>query len=136
MAEALLRHHSEQTGDGNILIDSAGVGGWHAGESPDSRMVTTAHEHGVTVAGSARQIRAGDLESFDLILCSDVGILEQVRSLGSGKARIELMLDYHPDLSGQDVPDPYYGGSDGFNQVFQMLNESCLGLLESLRDPR
>ena len=64
---------------------------------------------------------------FDLILCSDSEILDQVRSLGQGSARVELMLDYHPELSGENVPDPYYGGGDGFIHVFDLLDESVRG---------
>lgn len=134
MAEALLRHHADETGDEGIRVDSAGVGGWHAGESPDSRMVATAKARGVAVQGSARKITAADLDAFDLILCSDTEILDQVRSLGNGNARIELMLDYHPELSGENVPDPYYGGGDGFTHVFEILNESCRGLLDRIRN--
>ena len=133
MAEALLRHHAHATGHEGVHIDSAGVGGWHAGESPDSRMVATAKKNGVVVEGSARKITAADLNAFDLILCSDTEILDQVRSLGNGSARIELMLDYHPELSGENVPDPYYGGGDGFIHVFEILNESCRGLLDKIR---
>ena len=134
MAEALLRHHAEKAGHEDLRVDSAGVGGWHAGESPDSRMVATAKSHGVLVQGSARKIAASDLDSFDLILCSDSEILDQVRSLGQGSARVELMLDYHPELSGENVPDPYYGGGDGFIHVFDLLDESCQGLLDRIRE--
>ena len=96
-------------------------------------MVATAKKNGVVVEGSARKITAADLNAFDLILCSDTEILDQVRSLGNGSARIELMLDYHPELSGENVPDPYYGGGDGFIHVFEILNESCRGLLDKIR---
>ncbi len=134
MAEALLRHHANEAGYEGIHVDSAGVGGWHAGESPDSRMVATARSHGISVQGSARKLTVSDLDKFDLILCSDSEIFDQVRSLVQGSARIELMLDYHPDRSGENVPDPYYGGRDGFTHVFEILNESCLGLLDKIRN--
>lgn len=132
MAEALLRHHCNESNISNIRIDSAGVGGWHAGEPPDSRMVATARSHGVDVRGSARQLLVDDLDTFDLILCSDAGIQRQVKSLGDGKATVGLMLDYHPELAGGDVPDPYYGGPDGFMDVFKMLDVSCAELSDNL----
>lgn len=134
MGEALLRHHvSEQNLEG-IEIDSAGIGGWHAGEPPDPRMRETARRYGVIVRGEARKITRSDLTSFDLILCSDADILGQVRSLGASKDRARLMLDCHPELAGSDVPDPYYGGDEGFEAVYSMLDEACINLVEMLRN--
>ncbi len=134
MAEALLRHHAKARGLEDIHIDSAGIGGWHAGQSPDSRMVSTAREHGVLLEGSARKLTPEDLESFDLILCSDAEILDQVKAVGASPARIELMLDYHPELCGENVPDPYYGGDDGFDRVYKMLDEASRGILDQIHD--
>ena len=133
MGAALLKHHADDMGIADLHVDSAGVGAWHAGESPDHRMRHTAGEFGVTVEGEARKIRKQDLLEFDLILCSDTDILEQVLSLGSDKSRTKLMLDYHPELEGRDVPDPYYGGADGFQDVFQMLDVACRALAECLQ---
>lgn len=133
MGEALLKHHATELGLDDVHVDSAGVGGWHAGESPDHRMQQTARQYGIIVEGQARKIRKNDLVQFDLILCSDVDILDQVLALGSDRSRTKLMLDYHPERAGEDVPDPYYGGSDGFKDVFEMLNEACRSLVETIR---
>ena len=136
MGEALFRHHAVQQGLDDVDVDSAGVGAWHAGESPDHRMQQTAQQFGVLVEGEARKIRKKDLLQFDLILCSDVDILEQVLALGGDEDRTKLMLDYHPELEGQDVPDPYYGGADGFKDVFHMLDEACRSLVDSIASGR
>lgn len=125
MGEALLKHHADDQGLVDLHVDSAGVGAWHAGESPDHRMRETARQFGIHVDGEARKISKQDLVHFDLILCSDVDILEQVLALGSDRSRTKLMLDYHPEMNGQDVPDPYYGGPDGFTAVFEMLDTAC-----------
>jgi len=133
MGEALLKHHADEQGLNHLKVDSAGVGAWHAGESPDHRMRATARQFGVVVEGSARKICQQDLLEFDLILCSDGDILEQVLSLGADRSRTRLMLDYHPEMEGQDVPDPYYGGQDGFHDVFQMLDIACKELVDQMR---
>ena len=132
MAECLLRHRAEEAGLKDLEIDSAGIGGWHAGESPDHRMRSTAADHGITVEGAARQITVSDLETFDLILCSDAEILASVRGLGRGRAEIGLMMDHHSSQTGEDVPDPYYGGDEGFVQVFTLLDDAMRGLIRHL----
>ncbi|MCH2132447.1 MAG: low molecular weight phosphotyrosine protein phosphatase [Phycisphaerales bacterium] len=132
MGEALLRHHAKEAGIGELRIDSAGIGAWHAGEPPDERMCKAAKRKGIVLKGQARQIRETDFEDFDLILCSDGDILKRVLGQGGDPDRTKLMLDYHPERGGQDVPDPYYGGKEGFNEVFDMLDETCLAIIDRL----
>jgi len=133
MAEAIFRHHAIDAGVlERFEVDSAGTGGWHAGEPPDSRMCETAEAKGVAMIGRARQIHRSDLDEFDYILCMDSDNLSGVRALGTGSAKVEPMLAYHHSDDHDDVPDPYYGGADGFNVVFGLLNTACRGLLESL----
>ena len=132
MAECLLRQRAQDVGLEDLEIDSAGIGGWHAGDDPDPRMQRTAARRGVTVVGQARQINKDDLDRFDLILCSDADILSSVRNLGSARAEVGLMLDHHPREAGRDVPDPYYGGEEGFELVFNLLDEAMQALVQRL----
>ncbi|MCP4759212.1 MAG: low molecular weight phosphotyrosine protein phosphatase [Planctomycetes bacterium] len=133
MAEAIFRHHANESGMlDQFEIDSAGTGGWHAGDSPDSRMCATAEARGITMDGLARQIRRRDLHDFDYVLCMDSDNLSGVRELGEGTAVVERMLEYHHSDKHHEVPDPYYGGGEGFNLVFDLLDTACRGLLESL----
>lgn len=135
MAEALLRHHAVLAGV-EVDVDSAGIGDWHAGEPPDHRMRSTAKQFGVLLEGQARQINKSDFKRFELILCSDAEILDQVLALGADSNRTSLMLDYHPDRAGEDVPDPYYGEHDGFKTVFRMLDETCRSLIQDMQAKR
>jgi len=133
MGEALLRHHLDEQDLEGIEIDSAGIGAWHAGDPPDPRMRETASRYGVVVDGEARKITGSDLTDFDLILCSDADILGQVRALGASSQKARLMLDYHPERAGEDVPDPYYGGDQGFEHVYAILDETCINLVEIIK---
>jgi len=135
MAEALFRHHAAAKGLGSAFeIDSAGTGGWHAGERPDSRMRETAASGGIELDGAARQVVPEDLTRFDYILCMDRDNQRDVEQLGQSTASVELMLAYHSDDATLDVPDPYYGGGDGFMRVFSLLHESTSRFLETLRE--
>ncbi len=118
-----------------IVCDSAGTMGWHTGKSPDARMITAAAAHGYTFRGAARQIRAEDLDFFDYILVMDRSNLEDVRALDSeGKSheKIRLFSTYCGDSFPEEVPDPYYGGEDGFHFVIEMIENGCKGLLNAL----
>ena len=132
MAECLFRHHAASR---NLIdqfhIDSAGTGGWHRGQQPDDRMRSTAALKGVVVDGSARQIDTEDLNHFHHVLCMDQSNYNDVIDLGHGTAKIALMLEHHPGPV-RDVPDPYYGGDDGFQEVFDLLNVAIQHLLEHL----
>jgi protein-tyrosine phosphatase len=117
-------------------VDSAGTGHWHVGQPPDPRMRDAAKRRGIALPSLARQIVPADLERFAHILVMDQHNLAAVRQLVSKsppKARIELMTTYCPHRRGEDVPDPYYGGPEGFEQVLDLLEAACEGLLDSLR---
>lgn len=115
-----------------FTIDSAGTGDWHAGEAPDGRVRQVAQEHGVAVMGSARQVRRSDFQQFQHILCMDEDNLEHLLGLGAPPDRVKLLLDYHPEAPMQEVPDPYFGGRDGFELVFKLVDRACDGLLDDL----
>ncbi len=122
-----------------IEIDSAGTGGWHAGDPPDTRATAAAKARGLALEGGARQVRPEDFEVYDLLLAAD---RENVRDLlavapseeAAGKIRLLREFDPHsagaPDL---DVPDPYYGGDDGFEHVLDLVEAACRGLLDEVR---
>ncbi len=134
LAEALFQAQVKQAGlASHFHVDSAGTGGWHAGESPDARMTATAQANGILMFGSARQVTKNDLDAFQYVLCMDAENLRDVQNLGAGSAKVELMLSYQKQCDERDVPDPYYGGPQGFERVYELLDLSTAALLQSLR---
>ena len=117
-----------------VEIDSAGTGGWHAGEAPDPRMREAALRRGYDLSAlRARQVRPGDFAAFDRILAMDeanLAALERARP-ADARARVALMLS-HADLPEREVPDPYYGGRQGFDHVLDLLEAAVAGLLDEI----
>jgi protein-tyrosine phosphatase len=120
-----------------IEVDSAGTGAWHAGSPPDERASATAAARGLTLAGLARRVEPSDFEDFDLILAMDDSNLRDLRALApdaEARAKVRLLREFDPDASGdRDVPDPYYGGPSGFEDVFDLVTAACEGLLAEIR---
>jgi low molecular weight protein-tyrosine phosphatase len=122
-----------------IEIESAGVGDWHVGHPPDDRATEAARRRGVTLAGTARQVRPSDFADFDLLLAMDRENLRALRALAPdarAAEKVKMLRAYDPDSAGApdlDVPDPYYGGAQGFETVLDQVEAACRGLLESLR---
>lgn len=139
LAEGVFRHLVTLRGlEARFHIDSAGTGAWHVGEPPDTRSVAVAADHGIDLAGTARQVTAEDLTRFDFIVAMDRDNLDALIELAEdvdGTGRIELMRAFDPEPTGEDVPDPYYGGPGGFERVYQMIRRACEGLLDEL-NPR
>ncbi|KQZ29537.1 protein tyrosine phosphatase [Mesorhizobium sp. Root552] len=107
-------------------LDSAGTGGWHAGSAPDPRSVAIAASHGIDISGQkARKVNADDFSRFDLILAMDRSNVEELQRLAPAAARerIHLFLEF-ADGNVRDVPDPYYGGPDGFAAVYRMIRDA------------
>jgi len=126
---------SERGLSGRIEVDSCGTIGHHAGEQPDSRSIAVARKHQIDLTTQrSRQLRPDDLEIFDYILAMDRSNLSGIKQLQteSSTANLSLMLEHGSGRSGMDVPDPYYGGPQGFDLVYDMILESCEGLLESI----
>ncbi|RDI09758.1 low molecular weight protein-tyrosine-phosphatase [Flavobacterium sp. AG291] len=114
---------------GDFIVDSAGTGNWHAGEGPDKRSVATAKNRGLDIScQKARQIKVSDFTEFDHIYVMDTSNLSDVQKLApnaSAKAKVKLMMnEVHPGKN-VNVPDPYYGGPEGFDNVYDMLDEAC-----------
>ena len=136
--EGLLRHEAESQGLADELeIDSAGTIGYHTGAPPDPRMTRAAARRGYVLEGSARQIEADDFDRFDLIVAMDSDNLADIhraaRRRGGGvHAEIRLLSSFLPEGSSVDVPDPYYGGEQGFETVIDMIEEACPPILEYL----
>ena len=136
-AEGVFRRLARDAGlEGRIRIDSAGTGGYHVGASPDARAMAAAQARGYDLASlRARKVAPEDFEQFDLILAMDEDNLEHLRGIApeSTRARLGLLLDYAPERPEREVPDPYYGGRNGFEQVLDLVDEACAGLLEEFR---
>lgn len=137
LAENLFLHLAEQEDvAAKYEADSAGTGAWHVGESPDSRMRRVASRHGLVYDGHARQFTSSDLDSFDLILAMDRDNWAHLMSLARSSehtAKIRLLRDFDPQGDQYaSVPDPYYGGMDGFEKVYGIVERSVRGLLDAL----
>ena len=133
-AEGVFRHFAATAGI-DVEADSAATHGYHIGEPPDPRTIAAAAKRGFDLkALRARRVRREDFNQFDLILAMDGGHLEHLRAMRpeDARAEVQLFLDYHPTGTG-DVPDPYYGGPQGFEDVLDLVEEASRGLLAKLR---
>lgn len=136
-AEAVFRDlvHREGLSD-LIATDSCGTSDWHIGEAPDARARAEGKRRGIELDDlRGRQIAANDFAAFDYIMAMDDNNLAKLRGLAPAvqAARISLLLDFAPDLGLREVPDPYYGGDDGFSYVFDMIESASQGLLAHIR---
>jgi protein-tyrosine phosphatase len=144
----------------DVQIESAGTGAWHVGSAPDRRASAAARAHGVMLEGSARQVTAADFDDFDLLLAMDRQNARELRARAQGeqqRVKVRMLREFDPAsvvgdrqavrdqhaVSDQhvvgddlDVPDPYYGGEDGFDEVFALVQAACVGLLEQIRAGR
>jgi len=118
-----------------VSVDSAGTGHWHVGEPPDERASSAAALRGLDLSSQrARQVRPEDCENFDYILTMDEDNYRTVAALCRGSAVVRPFLDFATDSPEREVPDPYYGGPDGFEQVLDLVEEASEGLLEDIRE--
>ena len=137
MAEGLFIHLIEEKGlSDHFEVDSCGTSGWHVGEAADSRMRQTAGAHGVHLPSRSRQIRHSDFRRFDYIIPMDESNLRDLEEIQAGVegARAELVKMRHFDPQDPDgnVPDPYYGGQRGFEDVYEMLLRTNENFIEYL----
>jgi protein-tyrosine phosphatase len=135
LAEGVMRRLVEDRGlAGRIEVDSAGTGAWHVGEAPDPRSIEVADRNGVSLDGQfARKVRPADFKSFTRIVAMDQSNMRDLMAVAPNGAPADLRLLRDTDPLGPgDVPDPYYGGPDGFDNVYQMVERSCRALLDEI----
>jgi protein-tyrosine phosphatase len=141
LAEGVFLHLANQRGLADrFTVDSCGTGAWHAGEEPDRRSIAVAKKHGITLPSIARQLRVpADFEDFDLLIAMDQDNIHNMLEASAPANRIRLLRSFDPALAAQadknpEVPDPYYGQGDGFQLVYDMILNACIGLLDELAD--
>jgi len=138
LAEAAFRAAAEDAGI-SVIADSAGTGGWHAGEKPDRRSIAAAAKHGIDITGQrARQVEAADFARFDHILALDPQNLADLRRIApaNGRARLRLLLDAVPGWEGRAVDDPYYGGPEDFDRTWDEVRAAADRLVAELVQTR
>ncbi|WP_225824204.1 low molecular weight protein-tyrosine-phosphatase [Streptomyces naphthomycinicus] len=151
MAESVFRARVAEAGlEDLVAVDSAGTGGWHEGEPADPRTVSVLEEHGYDSEHVARQFQSSWFARLDLVIALDAGHLKALRRLAPTEAdarKVRLLRSYAPRSSasaphaasegagdGLDVPDPYYGGRDGFEECLEMVEVASTGLLAAVRE--
>ncbi|GJM61904.1 MULTISPECIES: low molecular weight protein-tyrosine-phosphatase [Persicobacter] len=137
LAEAIMRQLVEEEGlSDKFEIDSCGTAAYHIGETPDERTLANARKNGIEINHRGRQFSTLDFEQFDYLLTMDDANFRKVKALQNGKGDYKLgkLRDFDEEGIGQDVPDPYYGGPEGFQHVFDLLMRSNKALLQSLKE--
>jgi len=133
LAEGIMRSKLSE----DFTVDSAGTGGWHAGELPDKRSIATAKNRGLDITNQrARQFKKSDFDTFDHIFVMDNSNYKDVLALApneEAKSKVKLILNEIFPNENVDVPDPYYGGQDGFENVFDMLDQACEEIARKLK---
>jgi protein-tyrosine phosphatase len=138
-AEAVMRHLVKEAALGDrVIIDSAGTGDWHVGEPRDRRSSEVGRRRGIPLAGRARQFVPADFARFEYVLAMDrqnLATLQRLAPDGAARDKVRLLRSFDPTvIEGDDeVPDPYFGGAEGFDQVFDICLGACQGLLDHLR---
>jgi protein-tyrosine phosphatase len=137
-AEAVMRHLVEEAGlDGRIAIESAGTGDWHVGGARDRRSRAVGAARGIPLEGQAQQFTRADFERFDHVLAMDRANRDELLRLagdGRDRAKVRLLRSFEPSAPPDaEVPDPYYGGPRGFEEVFDICERACRGLLAHLK---
>ncbi|MCG8391537.1 MAG: low molecular weight phosphotyrosine protein phosphatase [Pseudomonadales bacterium] len=137
-AEVVFRQRVQAAGlEDRIRIDSAGTGDWHIGKAPDPRTRSAAQRRGYQMDSlRARQVSARDFDDFDVVLAMDDANLADLQAMRPAQfgGVLGRFLDYARHASVREVPDPYYGGEDGFDRVLDLIEDGAEGLLDSLRE--
>ncbi|WP_285962203.1 low molecular weight protein-tyrosine-phosphatase [Pseudomonas tohonis] len=133
-AEGVLRHKLREAGlDERVEVDSAGTGDWHVGKAPDMRTRQAAQRRGYDLSLlRARQVSVDDFARFDLVLAMDHSNLRDLKGLRRGGSEPDLFLRRY-GLVPEEVPDPYYGGEEGFEEVLDLIEHACDGLVAEIR---
>ena len=134
IAEGIFRDKAQKLGL-DFLVDSAGTAAYHVGESPDNRMISTAASMGIDISSlRARQFSVSDYDEFDKIYAMDQSNYQNMKNLARNSKdleKLDLLLNCKDSFINKSVPDPYYGGEDGFYQVFELLDEAIEHLIQN-----
>ena len=125
----------DEEGVEGVEVESAGIGDWHLGDPPDRRATDAARRRGIVLEGAARQVRPSDFDDFDLLIAMDSSNQRDLLELAPNEeaaAKVRLLREWEPGAADLDVPDPYYGDGRGFEDVLDMVQSSCRGLLADL----
>lgn len=137
MGAAILKHKVKKEGlENQIEVDSCGTSNYHIGDAADARAIANATRNGVPVDHCARQLSEQDLEDFDFIFAMDKSNYDNILKLSNGQAarhKVRLMREFDPIGKGQEVPDPYFGGEEDFQQVYEILDRSTTNFLDYLK---
>lgn len=136
LAENVFRDLAERRGVAERFeVDSAGTSGYHDGDPPDARTSATARARGLHLTGRSRRLTPGDLARFDYVIAMDAenqAAIERLRAGAGGGAKVHRLREWDREADSLDVPDPYYGGTDGFERVHDLVARACAALLEDL----
>ena len=140
-AEGVMRHKLREAGLGEgVDVESAGTGGWHIGHPPDERASAVAGSRGIALESRAQRFETTHFEDFDLIIAMDRQNLADMRTIAphaAAEGKLHLLREFDPlaaEAGELEVPDPYYGGDDGFEDVLDMVERACDGLVEEIRE--
>ena len=134
-AEGVMRALLHEEGVEGVEVESAGIGDWHLGDPPDRRATDAARRRGIVLEGASRQVRPSDFDEFDLLIAMDRSNQRDLLELApdaDAAAKVRLLREWEPGAADLDVPDPYYGDGRGFEDVLDMVQASCRGLLADL----
>lgn len=125
-AEGVMRHIARERGL-DVEVASAGIGGWHVGAPTDERSAAAARRRGIALEGTAQQVRADDFDDYDMLVAMDRDHERELLAMaGAHRSKVRLLIE------GADVPDPYYGGPDGFEDVLDLVTEGCERLADDI----
>jgi len=138
MAASVFGSELEKAGLTHIQVSSAGTGGWHVGDPADRRAQAALARRGYRTEHHAQQFDSGWFDAYDLVVAMDRDNLRDLRRLAPNRSRadaLRLMLEFDPEAESPDVPDPYYGSASDFDQVLDLLEPACRGLVTHLQAP-
>jgi protein-tyrosine phosphatase len=136
LAQGVLQHKLDSFNLKNIYVDSAGTGSWHAGNPPDIRSIEIAEKYGIDISQQrARQFSSNDFNTFNKIIVMDTKNYKDLLNLSSSQIdsdKIKLLLSYTYKNERASVPDPYYGGDDGFENIYKLINSACNEIIKEI----
>lgn len=137
VAEGFLKNYLKANGHNTIEVDSCGTSRYHIGEQPDPRSRENAKQNGILLSHKARQLENKDFDEFDYLLAMDQSNLDNMKELEASKRnehKVFLLRDFDPNNPGADVPDPYFGGERGFQDVFEIIERSVISFYSQKLD--